>query len=62
MRHFKNYICAKSSRPRVDDLAVDVYYYFDKSTKLEYLLSDYFNFCDLEYKKMPTCATATWLS
>ena len=46
----------------VDDLAVDIFYYFDKSTKRKAALSDYSQFCDLAYRKMLKHVTTRWLS
>ena len=58
MCYVKNCICAKTSLLRVDDLAVDLYYYVDK-----FYYNDIFvKFCDFENKKMLTYVTATWLS
>ena len=46
----------------VDDLAVDIFYYFDKSTKRKAALSDNTQFCDLAYRKMLKHVTTRWLS
>ncbi len=46
----------------IDDLAVDIFYYFDKSTKRKAALSDYTQFCDLVYRKMLKHVTTRWLS
>jgi hypothetical protein len=45
-----------------DDLAVDIFYYFDKSTKQKAALSDYTQFCDLVYLKMLKHVATRWLS
>jgi hypothetical protein len=41
---------------------VDIFYYFDKSTKRKAALSDYTQFCDLVYRKMLKHVTTCWLS
>jgi hypothetical protein len=41
---------------------VDIFYYFDKSTKRKAALSDYTQFCDLVYRKMLKHVTTRWLS
>ena len=56
----------------VDDLAVNDYYYFDKSRKSVELSTDCPEFCDLEYQTMVFChleykmmlnqVTTAWLS
>ena len=43
----------------IGDFLVDIYYYFDNSTKRQALLKEYCTFCDQEYCKFgATC----WLS
>ena len=46
----------------IDDLAVGIFYYFDKSTKRKAALSDYTQFCDLACRKMLKHVTTRWLS
>ena len=78
----QNYISSKtkkivirkiiSARKLVDDLAVNDYYYFDKSRKSVELSTDCPEFCDLEYQMMVFChleykmmlnqVTTVWLS
>ena len=36
----------------VEEMAVDVFYYFDHSTKRKGELREYAQFCDVEYRKM----------
>ena len=46
----------------VDDLAVDIFSSFDKSTKRKAALSDYTQFCNLAYRKMLKHVITRWLS
>lgn len=36
----------------VEDMCVDVYYYFDKSTKRKSTLVEYAEFCDVKYRQV----------
>uniref|UniRef100_H2ZU74 DUF4371 domain-containing protein n=1 Tax=Latimeria chalumnae TaxID=7897 RepID=H2ZU74_LATCH len=46
----------KETRFNVDDLLIDLFYYFDKSIK------HHLNFCDQEYKKVLKYGATRWLS
>ena len=70
--HPQNYICTKINPPKVDDMVVNGYYYFDKSIRSVELSTDNPEFCDheyqmvvlwnLEYKMMLNQVTTAWLS
>ena len=36
----------------VEDHCVDVFYWFDKSSKRKNILKEYYDFCDLEFAKL----------
>ena len=46
----------------VEDLAIDLFYWFDKSTKRKALLSEYCNFCDVQYRDIIKHVNTRWLS
>ena len=46
----------------VDDLVIDVFYWFNKSTKRKSNLSDYFDFCDTTYRDIVKHVNTRWLS
>ena len=70
--HPQSYICTKINPPKVDDMVVNGYYYFDKSIRSVELSTDNPEFCDheyqmvvlwnLEYKMMLNQVTTAWLS
>ena len=46
----------------VEEMAVDVFYYFDHSTKRKGEFREYAQFCDIEYHKMLKYVSTRWLS
>lgn len=46
----------------IGDFLVDIYYYFDNSTKRQALLKEYCTFCDQEYRKILKFGATRWLS
>jgi hypothetical protein len=46
----------------VEEVVVDMYYWFDKSTKRKSTLADYCSFCDIEYRKVIKHVSTRWLS
>lgn len=46
----------------IDDLIVDVYYYFDKSTKRQATLKEFCDFCDQGYREILKYGATRWLS
>ena len=46
----------------VEDLLVDIYYWFDYSTKRKCKLVEYTDFCDQEYRKIIKHVNMRWLS
>ena len=46
----------------VEDLAIDLFYWFDKSTKRKALLSEYCNFCDVQYRDIIKHVNTRWFS
>ena len=46
----------------VSDVLVDVYYYFEKSTKRQASLKDFCSFCDQDYRKVLKYGATRWLS
>ena len=46
----------------VEDLCVDVYYWFDKSTKRKVSLKEFCDFCDNEYREVVRYISVRWLS
>ena len=46
----------------VEELAIDLYYWFDKSTKRKNGLLSYCTFCDQEYRAIVRHVTTRWLS
>ena len=46
----------------VEEFCIDIYYWFDKSTKRKNSLLSYCTFCDLEYRNIIKHVTTRWLS
>ena len=46
----------------VGDFLVDIFYYFDNSTKRQALLKEYCEFCDQEYCRILKFGATRWLS
>ena len=46
----------------VEDFCIDIFYYFDKSTKRKNALQGYAEFCDQEYRDILKHINACWLS
>jgi len=46
----------------VEDLLIDIFYWFDKSTKRKGVLAEYMEFCDQEYAKILKHGSTRWLS
>ena len=46
----------------IGDLLVDVFHYFDNSTKHQALLKEYCEFCDQEYRRILKFGATRWLS
>lgn len=45
-----------------EDLLVDLYYWFDKSTKRKNTLAEFCTFCDMQYKTIVKHVSTRWLS
>ena len=54
---FSNYVNLS-----VEDVCVDCYYWFDKSTKRKGKLTEYFEFCNQEYQSVLKHLSVRWLS
>ena len=46
----------------MEDFCIDLFYYFDKSTKRKGVLREYYEFCDQEYRKILKHVNVRWLS
>ena len=46
----------------VEDLCVDVYYWFEKSTKRKGILKEFCEFCDNQYREIVRYVSVRWLS
>lgn len=46
----------------MEDMCVDTYYYFDKSTKQKSLLVEFADFLDVEYRQVIKHVNTRWLS
>lgn len=46
----------------VEELMVDNFYFFDKSTKRKNELAEYCTFCDVQYRKILKYVSTRWLS
>lgn len=53
---------AKRTKISMEELQVDLFYWFDKSTKRKGVLVDYMAFCDQEYAKILKHVSTRWLS
>lgn len=52
----------KSTGFDVEDLCIDVFYWFDKSTKRKGILREFCTFCDSEYREVVRYVSVQWLS
>ena len=52
----------KSTNFDVEDLCVDVFYWFDKSTKRKGVLKEFCDFCDTSYREVVRYISVRWLS
>jgi hypothetical protein len=43
-------------------MVIDIYYWFDKSTKRKALLAEFYSFCDVDYRKIVKHVNTRWLS
>jgi hypothetical protein len=46
----------------VEDVLIDIFYLYDKSSKRKGKLAEYFEFCDQEYQKVLKHISVRWLS
>ena len=46
----------------IEDHCVDVFYWFDKSSKRKSILKEYYTFCDSEYQEIIKFISTRWLS
>ena len=46
----------------VEDLVIDLYYWFEKSTKRKASLAEYCTFCDTSYRDIVKHSSTRWLS
>lgn len=45
----------------LEDICIDVYYYFDKSSKRKSLLDEYAEFCEIDYRQIIKHVNTRWL-
>ncbi len=43
-------------------MVIDIYYWFDKSTKQKASLAEFYSFCDIDYQKIVKHVNTRWLS
>uniref|UniRef100_H2ZWF1 HAT C-terminal dimerisation domain-containing protein n=1 Tax=Latimeria chalumnae TaxID=7897 RepID=H2ZWF1_LATCH len=67
--HLVHNVACKSARSftqlsgfDVEDLCVDLFYYFDKSTKRRSMLVEFSQFCDVKYRQVIKHVSTRWLS
>ena len=46
----------------VEDMMVDLFYWFDKSTKRKNKMAEYCTFCDTQYREVVKHVSTRWLS
>ena len=46
----------------VEEMAIDLFYWFDKSSKRKAILNDYCTFCDVTYREIVKHVSTRWLS
>ena len=52
----------KVARFNIEEMVIDLYYWFDKSTKRKASLAEYCTFCDTNYSEIVKHASTRWLS
>ena len=45
----------------IEDHCVDLYYWFDKSSKQKSILKEYYDFCDQDYQEVIKYISTRWL-
>ena len=56
------YAFEEISRCNVEDMVIDIHYWFEKSTKHKASLAEFYFFCDIDYCKKVKHVNTTWLS
>lgn len=56
------YIFLQVSGFHVEELVIDLFYWFEKSTKRKANLGEYCVFCDIEYRQIVKHVNTRWLS
>ncbi len=46
----------------LEEMCIDIYYYFDKSSKRKSLLGEFADFCEVEYRQIVKHVNTRWLS
>ena len=54
--------CMQITKFDVEDMMVELYYHFDKSTKRKAELVEYCSFCNIEFRKVLKHVSTRWLS
>ncbi len=57
-----HFLLIKVSKFDVEEMVIDIYYWFDKSTKRKASLSEYCTFCDTSYREIVKHVNTRWLS
>lgn len=52
----------KVTRFNVEEMVIDLYYWFDRSTKRKASLAEYCTFCDSNFREIVKHASTRWLS
>lgn len=55
-------ICLQVSKFNVEEMVIDLFYWFDKSTKRKANLQSYCVFCDTSYREIIKHVSTRWLS
>ena len=60
--HFIFLIMLQITKFEVEDVLIDLFYHFDKSTKRKAELAEYCEFCNVEFQQVLKHVSTRWLS
>ena len=56
------HVCVQVSKFNIEEMAIDLFYWFDKSTKRKASLERYCVFCDTSYREVIKHVSTRWLN
>ena len=60
-KKYCSFVTLQTTHFDVEDVMIDIFYHFDKSTKRKAELADYCTFCDVEFRRVLKHVSTRWL-